>query len=193
MRFGWVSQKKSSCEALPALRKLQLCSWAFFQPSCRTKTSAPACSACHQLTWIFNDEIPTADCVLLTSQSEANWSLFFSQWNMVKSSEIMVKSHFFSEKKKHFFLHWPSLALLMASGPSGSANRCIPGQNSTAHWWPGNPTVVDGKMRTWDGWTKGRYFIIFHQSKVHKSECFSVGIWHFNSPRNTWAKWSSPI
>ena len=60
---------------------------------------------------IFNDEIPTflryAD---IPNPSEANWSINWSQWNMVKTWWNHGKSQFLLKKSQHF-LHWPSLAL----------------------------------------------------------------------------------
>ena len=82
----WVSSPRKNLHAKPqALRKLQLCSWAFFQPSCRTKTSAPACSACHQLTHVqwWNPHV-SALC-WNPNPNEANWS----QLKPMKHGEIM--------------------------------------------------------------------------------------------------------
>lgn len=68
-----------------ALRKLQLCSWAFFQPSCRTKTSAPACSACHQLTHLQGWNPHTSAFCWHPNPNEANWS----QLKPMKHGEII--------------------------------------------------------------------------------------------------------
>jgi len=72
-----------------ALRKLQLCSSAFFQPSCRTKTSAPACSACHQLTHLqrWNPHVSA-----LCWHPKSQWSQLIHQLKPMKHGENMVKS-----------------------------------------------------------------------------------------------------